>query len=316
MPKVLIENVRENREEWIKLRQGKLGGSDIPTVVGLNSFKSPLELWCEMTGKVTKEYKESRAAFYGNEVEQGIANLFQREHKSKYQVHDCNNTYIHDEYDFLICSPDRFLFPIDGNKEGLGILEIKHTAYRHPDWLLGAPDYAHVQFLYQCGFMGCEWGHISAVIEGRANDVVDPAFDHDPAIYDSLIESAVKFITHNVTKDIPPSAGAGDSQLIAKIIAEREAKTEDLTNDEEVEDMIRELDLATHYLLQHKEEFEHWETVKKKIQNQLGLRIGKKTYGKLKDGRTVTAKNICKTGFWCEPKPYLDVRISSKKQTK
>lgn len=42
-------------EEWLELRTKGLGGSDIGTALGFNSFKSPYQLWAEKTGLIEPE---------------------------------------------------------------------------------------------------------------------------------------------------------------------------------------------------------------------------------------------------------------------
>ena len=39
-----------SHQEWLEDRKRGIGGSDVATVLGLNKYKSPYQLWLEKTG--------------------------------------------------------------------------------------------------------------------------------------------------------------------------------------------------------------------------------------------------------------------------
>lgn len=45
----LVDTRMLDRSQWLEVRQGGIGSSDAATAVGLNPYKSPLELWAEKT---------------------------------------------------------------------------------------------------------------------------------------------------------------------------------------------------------------------------------------------------------------------------
>lgn len=47
----LISTKELPREEWLAVRKQGIGSSDSATAVGLNPYKSQLELWLEKTGR-------------------------------------------------------------------------------------------------------------------------------------------------------------------------------------------------------------------------------------------------------------------------
>jgi len=47
----LVKTHDLSREEWLTVRKGGIGSSDAAAAVGLNPYKSPLELWLEKTGR-------------------------------------------------------------------------------------------------------------------------------------------------------------------------------------------------------------------------------------------------------------------------
>ena len=59
-----ISTAAMSRTEWLKERTKGIGGSDVATVLGLNPYKTPLELWEEKTGK-TAGKEAGQAAYWG-----------------------------------------------------------------------------------------------------------------------------------------------------------------------------------------------------------------------------------------------------------
>lgn len=56
MGKITKIPVRDmDKSEWVKAREGSIGGSDAASVLGLNPYSSPYALWAEKTGIVTPE---------------------------------------------------------------------------------------------------------------------------------------------------------------------------------------------------------------------------------------------------------------------
>jgi predicted phage-related endonuclease len=41
----------ERHLAWLKSRKAGVGGSDMSTILGLNAFKTPYDLWLEKTGR-------------------------------------------------------------------------------------------------------------------------------------------------------------------------------------------------------------------------------------------------------------------------
>lgn len=49
----LVDTRTMDREQWLEVRKGGIGSSDAAAAVGMNPYKSPLELWLEKTGRAT-----------------------------------------------------------------------------------------------------------------------------------------------------------------------------------------------------------------------------------------------------------------------
>lgn len=118
----------ETHAEWLELRTKGLGGSDIGTALGFNSFKSPYQLWAEKTGLIEPEDISDKVAIQiGNELEDLVARMFTQE--TGLEVRKDNKTYYHDDHPFLLANIDR---KIVGQK---ALLECKTTSvYNEASW--------------------------------------------------------------------------------------------------------------------------------------------------------------------------------------
>lgn len=47
----LVKTTELSRADWLEVRRTGIGGSDAAAAVGLNPYKSQLELWLEKTGR-------------------------------------------------------------------------------------------------------------------------------------------------------------------------------------------------------------------------------------------------------------------------
>ncbi|MAL34750.1 MAG: alkaline phosphatase, partial [Pseudomonas sp.] len=74
----LISTKELPREEWLEVRKRGIGSSDAAAAVGLNPYKSQLELWLEKTGRDTGLPKtdpddDESPMYWGNVLEPIVA---------------------------------------------------------------------------------------------------------------------------------------------------------------------------------------------------------------------------------------------------
>ena len=61
-----------NREEWLNERRTGIGGSDAAAVMGLNPWKSPLDVYLDKTGQLM-ESPDNPALYWGRVLEEVVA---------------------------------------------------------------------------------------------------------------------------------------------------------------------------------------------------------------------------------------------------
>ena len=103
-----------DRANWLKMRTMGLGGSDAASVMGLNKWKSPYQLWLEKTGQVEAEdISDRECVYWGTVLEDVVAQEFFK--RTGKRIQRCGMLQ-DDEHDFLLANVDRLII---GEKAGL-----------------------------------------------------------------------------------------------------------------------------------------------------------------------------------------------------
>lgn len=142
--------VKKDREEWLKNRT-KIGGSDASAILGLNPYKTNVQLWEEKVGMaVAEDISEKPYVKHGTQAEMHLRGLFRLDFP-EYQVEYIeNNMFFNEKYPFAHASLDGWLTDQDDRK---GILEIKTTEIlnsMHKEKWKGEhiPDNYYIQILH------------------------------------------------------------------------------------------------------------------------------------------------------------------------
>lgn len=142
--------VFKSREEWLKHRTGKIGGSDASAILGLNPYKDNITLWLEKTGQaVPEDISDKPYVKYGTEAEEHLRKLFSLDFPEYQVFYEENNMWFNSDYPFGHASLDGWLIDQDGRK---GILEIKTTnilqSMQKEKWNHQIPDNYYIQILH------------------------------------------------------------------------------------------------------------------------------------------------------------------------
>lgn len=126
-------------------RKGVIGGSSLGATLGLSKYQSKHDVWLAWKGVEREVTKEQQEIFdMGHALEDFIAK--QAEKKYGVKVKKTSLTYVHPQYDWLICHPDRLVVgKIDGKRIGM---EIKSSSSYDDRW--GEVDTSEVPMDYLC----------------------------------------------------------------------------------------------------------------------------------------------------------------------
>ncbi len=153
-----------NHESWLKNRKKYLGGSDIACILGLNPWKTNVQLYREKKGIVEPDdLSDNPLVIYGTKAEEHIRALFQLDHPELKVEYVPNNSWHNTEFPFAAASLDGFTTDENGRK---GILEIKTAtianAQQSAKWKDAIPDNYYCQVLFYLGVTEFEYVDLRA----------------------------------------------------------------------------------------------------------------------------------------------------------
>ena len=144
----IIDN--KDHAAWLKARTYGIGGSDASAILGMNPYKTNIDLFEEKTGRrIPEDISDKPYVKYGTEAEPLIRALFSLDYPD-YQVEYHENRILRSiRYPFLQASLDGELADPDGRR---GILEIKTTnilqSMQREKWKDRIPDNYYIQVLH------------------------------------------------------------------------------------------------------------------------------------------------------------------------
>lgn len=299
---IILENITQNREKWLPLRQFKVTSSKIPTICGLNRFESVLELWAKDTGKLPPT-EENDDMWLGTAMQPVIQAIVER----KYGVTllDANCLVQHPQYDWALASPDCWEV---GKHEYEGITEIKNTNRNmSASWSDDAPIGPKLQLQWQLGVCGLPGGHVAGLVGGSARGLRYYEEEFNVATFDALLEAGANYL-ELVRKDIPPEAGPGDLRVLNALLGERTGEVVQLEQHPYLAEYLgtnRDYEIA-------KERADELKEKRDGLKAKLAQLLGTSSMGIMGD-YIVSAKRVERKGFVVEPTNYLDVRVKEKK---
>lgn len=139
-----------SREDWLNARKNYIGGSDASAVIGMNPYKTNVDLWLEKTGKtVPEDISDKPYVQYGTNAEYHLRELFKLDFPQFHVEYVENNLWLNDRFPHAHASLDGWLTDQDGRR---GILEIKTTeilqSMQKEKWNHRIPDNYYVQVLH------------------------------------------------------------------------------------------------------------------------------------------------------------------------
>jgi putative phage-type endonuclease len=214
-----ISTKEMTHEEWVAARRNGLGGSDIGVVMGLNKYKTPLQLFNEKIGAVVPDdLSDNPAVEFGNRLEGVVAQKFMDD--TGLSVQRDNKIRIHPKYPWAIANIDRMIVGAGSEifvnpraevtstaKKGwttTGVLEIKTAsswAMKSWDAEYSLDHFAQLQwYLFVTGY---GYGHIALLIDGRYFKQL--RIERDETFIEKMVATAAEFWKGVESKTPPPA---------------------------------------------------------------------------------------------------------------
>lgn len=210
-----------NRTEWLEHRKSGIGSSEVASILGLNPYETPYQLWRRKKG-LEREKEETFAMKAGHYLEDAVS-LFWADETGREVIKSSAGDflYVNREKDYLRVSPDR-IFWIPGlpkNNQNKGILECKTTQMTiDPDDL---PKHWFCQVQYQLGVSEFGQGSLAWLSAGREFGYKDIALV--PDFFGWMVGEVDRFWVDNILGGKEPEA-TSVADIITKFARHTEGK--------------------------------------------------------------------------------------------
>jgi putative phage-type endonuclease len=190
----LVKTQDLNRDQWLQVRKGGIGSSDAAAAVGLNPYKSQLELWMEKTGQDEQlpkadPHDESSPLYWGTLLEPIVAAHYTRRTGNK--VRRVNAVLQHPTEPWMLANLDR---EVIGTPE-VQILECKTAGINGARlWKDGVPEYVQLQVMHQLAVTGSRAADVAVLIGGQ--DLQVHRIERDEALIANLMALERQFWGH------------------------------------------------------------------------------------------------------------------------
>lgn len=206
----LVDTKGLDRDAWLEVRKGGIGSSDAAAAVGLNPYKSPLELWMEKTGRASSNGEHAGfddPRYWGTLLEPYVAVAYQQ--KTGRRVRKVNAVLQHPSFPFMLANIDR---EVVGSAE-VQILECKTAGeFGSRLWRDGVPEYVQIQVQHQLAVTGKAAADVAVLLCGQQLEIFRITRDED--VIARLIVLEARFWEY-VESDTPPSADGSESSARA-----------------------------------------------------------------------------------------------------
>ncbi len=184
---ILVETDNLPREEWLRWRKKGIGGSDVSCLLGINKWKSEIELWQDKTNQSNEEQPDNEAMEWGRIMEPVIRSHFAEVTGKK--VIEVKAILQHPEYPFMLADVDGVTTDENGNP---AILEIKTASeFKRPEWEDDVPVYYQTQIQHYLFVTGVQKAYAAVLIGGNSFRVYE--VDADAQVQAMLVEAEKRF---------------------------------------------------------------------------------------------------------------------------
>lgn len=252
----------KDRAEWLDVRKSGIGSSEVATIVGLNPWETPYQLWRRKLG-LDPAKEENFAMRAGHYLEDAVSMFWHDETGCEVIKSSAGDWIIRDnDRPYLQVSPDRTYWLKDQphNNENKGILECK-TTQKSIDGD-DIPKHWFCQVQYQLGVAGYQQGSLAWLCSGREFGYKDIAFV--PDFYDWLTAEVEKFWKDNILGKQEPNAASVEDVLLKY---NRHTNGKVVEVDDELFGVYEDLKLL-------KDELSQLEERKKELEDKLKMSFG------------------------------------------
>ena len=292
----LVRTQDLSRDEWLTVRRQGIGSSDAAAAVGLNPYKSQLQLWMEKTGRdgalpVVDPNDDQSPMYWGTLLEPIVAAHYTR--RSGHRVRRVNAVLQHPEHSWMLANIDREVV----GASDVQILECK-TAGIHGArlWRDGVPEYVQLQVMHQLAVTGKQAADVAVLLGGQELQVF--RIERDDTLIAQLVALEQQFWGYVERDQQPPADGSASAELALRCLYPRDSGTTlDFSTDLEMSGVFSDL-LAVREVITTQTALES--QLKQRIQQRMGeatravFEIGEVSWKRSKDGSSLDTTQLLK----------------------
>lgn len=280
-----------DRSQWLEVRKGGIGSSDAAAAVGLNPYKSQLELWLEKTGRAAANDDHQGMddpRFWGTLLEPYVAVAYQQ--KKDHKVRKVNAVLQHPTFPFMLANIDREVI----GSPNVQILECKTAGeFGSRLWKDGVPEYVQLQVQHQLAVTGKGAADVAVLLCGQKLEV--HRIERDEEVISRLVVLESQFWEYVVTDTPPPADGSESAARALRHLYQGNDTTLDFTGNAELGNTFDALaDLDQEIAAKERDA----ECLKQAIQQAMGdaskaaFANGVVTFKRAKDGSRIDTKAL------------------------
>ena len=228
----LVETKALPRETWLEVRRSGIGSSDAAAAVGLNPYKSQLELWMEKTGRgamlpLSDPNDEASPTYWGNLLEPIVAAHYTRQTGNR--VRRINAVLQHPDPDcaWMLANVDREVI----GASDVQILECKTAGINGARlWRDGVPEYVILQVQHQLAVTGKRAADVAVLLGGQKLEI--HRIERDNKLIDRLMQLEAQFWQYVTSDTSPPVDGTESAdRALRALYPEDNQQTLDFSED-------------------------------------------------------------------------------------
>lgn len=290
----LVKTQDLSRDQWLDVRKGGIGSSDAAAAVGLNPYKSQLELWLEKTGQdsglpKTDPDDESSPMYWGTLLEPIVAAHYTK--RTGNRVRRVNAVLQHPSEPWMLANIDREVVGVPD----VHILECKTAGINGARlWKDGVPEYVQLQVMHQLAVTGKQAADVAVLLGGQELQI--HRINRDEALIGQLIALEKQFWAFVETGKAPPADGSDSADQALRCLYPRDhGQILDLSDDLVMSTVFSDL-LAVRQVLATQSQLEA--QLKQSIQQRMGdaskaiFEGGDVTWKRSKDGVTLDTARL------------------------
>lgn len=211
MSKNVIARIEDlSHEDWLKLRQKGIGGSDAAAVCGLNRWRGPLDIYLDKTAETIAE-KDTEAMYWGRVMEPVLREEFRK--RTGLKVETVPYMLCYKEYPFMLANIDGIVHEADGS---VSLLEIKTAnGFAAKDWESGLPQEYYIQLQHYLAVCDLPKAYIAVLIGG--NEFRYEEVHRDTETIQTIIAMEANFWNNHVLPQTPPPADATSDKALSAL---------------------------------------------------------------------------------------------------